>query len=66
MRWQKRLKKDYREKLAAFREALENEGGASRKDTFAMVVSAFIVFLPVALLVLFVLAALLLIPMGSG
>ena len=63
MRWWKRLKKDNSEKLKKFQEDLEKEGGVEKNDTFAMILSALLVFLPIALLVLLGLAALILIPL---
>lgn len=62
MRWWKRLKKDNSEKLAELREELEKEGGVEKNDTFAMIVSAMLVFLPVALLVLLLLVGIAMLP----
>ena len=62
MRWWKRLKKDNSEKLAELREELEKEGGVEKNDNFAMIVSAMLVFLPVALLVLLVLVGIAMLP----
>ena len=63
MRWWKRLKKDNFEKLEAFREELDKEGGVDKKDTFAMIVSAMLVFMPIVILILLGLAAIVLIPL---
>lgn len=63
MRWWKRLKKDNSEKLEAFREELDKEGGVDKKDTFAMIVSAMLVFMPIVILILLGLAAIVLIPL---
>ena len=63
MRWWKRLKKDNAEKLEAFREELDKEGGVDKKDTFAMIVSAMLVFMPIVILILLGLAAIVLIPL---
>ncbi|MBQ7365021.1 MAG: hypothetical protein IJW46_05435 [Clostridia bacterium] len=60
MAWWKRLKKDNAEKLSEFREEAEKEGGIGKKDTFAMLLSAFLVFVPIAILVLAVFAAVIL------
>ncbi|MBR2986692.1 MAG: hypothetical protein IKC63_01605 [Clostridia bacterium] len=63
MAWWNHLKKDNSQKLEKLKEDIENEGGVSRKDTFAMVASALLIILPVALLVLLGLAAIILIPL---
>ena len=63
MAWWKRLKKDNTEKLEEFRKEADREGGIGKKDTFAMIFSAFIVFVPIAIVVLLALAAVVLIPL---
>ncbi len=63
MAWWKHLKKDNSEKLEKLREEIEEEGGLSKKDTFAMILSALLVFLPIAMLVLVGVALLILIPL---
>lgn len=56
MFFRKRLKKFDPEKEANLREQIEAEGGLEKNDGLAMVISALLVFLPIALLVLLVLA----------
>ena len=48
----KRLKKFDPEKERELREQIQSEGGLEKGDGFAMVISALLVFLPVALLAL--------------
>lgn len=55
MFFRKRLKKFDPEKEANLREQIESEGGLEKNDGLAMVISALLVFLPIALLVLLVL-----------
>lgn len=56
MLWRKRLKSDASEKRKQLNDDIEKEGGLEKHDFFAMIVSAFIVILPVAILVLLLLA----------
>lgn len=54
MLWWKRLKKDDPEKMEKFKDEIEKEGGLEKYDMFAMIVSALLVLVPVALVVLIV------------
>ena len=63
MAWWKHLKKDNAEKNEKLRNEIEKEGGLKRRELFAMILSAFVVFIPAALVVLLVLAAVILIPL---
>jgi len=53
-----KLKKPDREKEAKLREEIEKEGGLEKGDLPAMLISAFLVIMPVALIVLAVLVLL--------
>ncbi len=48
----KRLKKFDPEKEKALNEQIQEEGGVEKKDMLAMVISAFLVFIPAALVAL--------------
>ena len=50
----KRLRKPDLEKEQTLRETIENEGGLDKKDVPAMIISALIVIMPVAILALLV------------
>lgn len=52
MRWWKRLPKVNEEKEKELQEEMEKDEKVTFKDYFAMFISAFIVFIPTALLVL--------------
>lgn len=54
MFFRKRLKKKTEEEEAQFRKELEENGGVEKKDVFAMLISAFLVILPVCILALVV------------
>lgn len=51
-KWKKILKKPDTEKEESLREQIDREGGLDKTDVPAMLLSAFLVFLPVALVVL--------------
>ncbi|MBO5869392.1 MAG: hypothetical protein J6Q89_01460 [Clostridia bacterium] len=55
MFFRKRLKKFDPEKEKTLREQIEAEGGLEKNDGLAMVLSALLVFLPIALVILLVL-----------
>lgn len=48
----KRPKKKTKEEEERFRKELEENGGVEKKDIFAMIISAFLVILPVCILAL--------------
>jgi hypothetical protein len=50
----KRLKKPDPQKEQTLRDAIENEGGLDKKDMPAMILSALLVIMPVAIVVLLV------------
>ena len=52
----RRLKKPDTEKEKQLREQIEEQGGVGKRDVLAMILSALVVILPVALLVLLALA----------
>ena len=50
------FKKPDMEKQRKFREELENAGGVEKKDSPAMIISAYLVFIPVVVIVLLLFA----------
>ena len=50
------FKKPDMEKQRKFREELENAGGVEKKDIPAMIISAYLVFIPVVVIVLLLFA----------
>ena len=58
----RRLKKPDSEKEKRLQKQIEEEGGVEKRDIFAMILSALIVILPVALLALVILALIGLLP----
>ena len=49
MRWRRIFKKPDKEAEKRLREELEREGGVEKKDIPAMILSAYLVFIPIAL-----------------
>ena len=62
----RRLKKPDAEKEKQLREQIEEQGGVGKRDTFALILSALVVILPVALLVLLALALIGFLPVWLG
>lgn len=58
------VKKDNSEKEQKIREDIVNEGGLEKKDIPAMIISAYLVILPICLAVLVVLVLLILLIFG--
>lgn len=63
MFWKKRLPKDDPEKREALKNEVEKEGGLEKNDLPAMILSALIVILPIALIVLIVVCLFCALPM---
>ena len=57
-KWKKAFKKPDKEAEKQLRETIASEGGLDKKDTIAMLLSAFLVIFPVAVGVLLVLCLL--------
>lgn len=58
------VKKDNSEKEEKIREDIRNEGGLEKKDIPAMLISAYLVILPICLVILVALALLVLLIFG--